>query len=147
MDPQNNSKSISPVPSDCRGPLHPKAVEGLELFNQRRYFEAHEALEAAWRDETGPIRDLYRGILQVGVVYLHITQFNYAGAMKVFLRSRKWLSPWPDTCRGIAVGRLQKDLERVILEVQRLGPARITEFDLSLLSPVIYTPTDSTWIP
>ena len=57
--------SIVPGITDCQGPLHPQAVYGMELFNQGRYFEAHEALEAAWRDESGPVRDLYRGILQV----------------------------------------------------------------------------------
>ncbi|HRQ33635.1 MAG TPA: DUF309 domain-containing protein, partial [Anaerolineales bacterium] len=58
-------------------PLHPSAIEGLRLFNNGKYFEAHEALETAWLEERGKIRDLYRGILQVGVAYLHITRGNY----------------------------------------------------------------------
>ena len=124
--------------SDCQGPLHPQAIHGMELFNQGRYFEAHEALEAAWRAETGPVRDLYRGILQVGVVYLHITQYNYPGAIKVYQRCRKWLQPWPETCRGVQVGRLRQDLETVMAALQRLGPQHILEFDTSLLKPVHY---------
>jgi predicted metal-dependent hydrolase len=123
---------------DCNGPLPRKAIEGLEFFNQGRYWQAHEALEASWRAEKGPIRELYRGVLQAGVVYLHITRRNYAGAMKVYRRSQKWLTLWPETCRGIAVGQLQKDLQRAVLEVQTLGPERMEEFDLSLLKPVIY---------
>ena len=82
---------------ECRGSLHPQAIRGLELFNLGRYFEAHEALEAAWRAESGPVRDLYRGILQVGLVYLHITQYNYPGALKVYQRCRKWLQAWPES--------------------------------------------------
>jgi hypothetical protein len=135
------SQPTPPIPSkkpDCEGPLPPKAIEGLELFNMGRYWEAHEALEAAWRAETGPIRELYRGVLQAGVVYLHITRRNYAGAMKVYKRSQKWLTLWPGICRGIAIGQLQKDLQRAILEVQALGPDRMAEYDLSLLKPVIY---------
>ena len=138
MNPQKGSDSASPVASDCSGPLHPKAVEGLELFNRGRYFEAHEALESAWREETGPVRELYRGILQAGVVYLHITRRNYAGAIKVYRRSQKWLTLWPERCRGIAVGQLQKDLGRVLLEIQELGPQRISEFNLSHLKPIVY---------
>ena len=68
MDTTQPSHSTAPPPSDCNEPLHPKAVEGLELFNRGHYFEAHEALEAAWREETHPVRELYRGILQAGVV-------------------------------------------------------------------------------
>ena len=128
----------APAPLDCVGPLHPKAIEGLELFNSRRYFEAHEALEAAWRQETSSIRELYRGILQAGVVYLHITRCNFAGAIKVYQRSQRWLTLWPENCRGVAVGQLQRDLKRAVLDVQKLGPDRMAEFDLSLLKPVIY---------
>jgi predicted metal-dependent hydrolase len=124
--------------ADCLDPLHPQAIRGLELFNQGRYFEAHEALEAAWLAETGPVRDLYRGILQVGVVYLHITQYNYPGAIKVYQRCRKWLLPWPETCRGVEVGRLRQDLENAVAALQRLGPRHILEFDASLLKPVHY---------
>jgi uncharacterized protein len=138
MDLSKYSASPPPSPSDCEGPLPQKAIEGLELFNQGRYWQAHEALESAWRAEKGPIRELYRGILQAGVVYLHITRGNYAGAMKVYRRSQKWLTLWPETCCGVAVGRLQKDLQRAILEVQTLGPERMAEFDFSLLKPVVY---------
>jgi uncharacterized protein len=124
MNTSGASKSPVPAPTDCEGPLHPKAIEGLELFNNGHYWKAHEALEAAWRVEKGPIRELYRGILQAGVVYLHITRRNFAGAVKVYQRSQKWLTLWPETCRGISVGQLQRDLTRAIREVQALGPDR-----------------------
>ena len=132
------SDLIAPAASDCQGPLHPQAIHGMELFNQGRYFEAHEALEAAWRAESGPVRDLYRGILQVGVVYLHITQYNYPGAIKVYQRCRKWLLPWPETCRGVQGGRLRQDLEAVMTALQALGSQRILDFDTSLFKPIHY---------
>jgi predicted metal-dependent hydrolase len=113
-------------------------VEGLELFNRGQYFEAHESLETAWREETQPIRELYRGVLQAAVVYLHITRGNLAGALKVHARCRRWLDRWPETCRGIAVGKLRQDLETAVREFERLGPAGVDRFDLSLLKPVIY---------
>jgi uncharacterized protein len=124
--------------TDCTAALPPSAVEGLEFFNQGRYFEAHEALEAAWRSEPGPIRDLYRGILQAAVVYLHLTRRNYPGVMKVYHRCRILLAAWPETCRGVAVGRLRRDLEDVVRRVEQLGQDRILDFNLSQLKPVIY---------
>jgi uncharacterized protein len=124
--------------NDCEGQLHPKAIEGFELFNQGKYWRAHEALEAAWREEEGSIRQLYQGILQAGVVYLHVSRKNYAGAIKVYQRCVRWLKPWPDQCRGVEVGLLKQDLEAVIQEAIRLGPDHLEEFDLSLLKPVIY---------
>lgn len=121
---------------NCDSPLHPHAAEGLRLFNAGKYFEAHEALEIAWLEERGKVRDLYRGILQVGVAYLHITRGNYHGAIKVYGRSLKWLKDWPPLCRGIHVDELRRDAEAAILEVKRLGNERIGEFDRALLKPV-----------
>ena len=123
---------------DCQGQLPPHAKEGLRLFNAGEYFEAHEALELAWREETGQVRRLYQGILETAVTYLRIQRGNYVGAVKVYDRSMKWLRMWPDICCGVNVGKLRADLDQVIAEVQRLGPERIAEFDPSLLKPVLW---------
>jgi predicted metal-dependent hydrolase len=125
-----------PQPSDCVGRLHPMAELGFVLFNKGEYWKAHEALEEAWKSEPGEIRHLYRGILQVGVAYLHVTRRNYAGAMKLYRRSQRWLSPFPDRCRGIEVGQLKADFEAVIAEVRRLGPDHLDAFDPGLLKPI-----------
>jgi predicted metal-dependent hydrolase len=123
----------------CNASLHPRAVQGLRLFNAGEYFEAHEALEDAWNAEPGKVRELYRGILQIAVVYLHVTRGNYNGAVKVYGRSQKWVNEWPEVCRGIQVGQLRRDAEAVINEVIRLGVGKLAEFDRSLLKPVLWT--------
>jgi uncharacterized protein len=123
---------------DCQGELPDAAVRGLEHFNHGEYFEAHEFLEAAWRAETGPIRELYRGVLQVGVAYYHIQRGNYSGAVKLFARLRKWLEPFPDVCQGINLARLRQDVELVESELQRLGAQHIQHFNPSLFHPVEY---------
>ena len=127
-----------PVAVDCEGKLHPLAKIGLIYFDQGEYWKAHEALEEAWKKEPGQIRHLYRGILQVGVAYLHIRRGNYEGAMKLYQRSKYWLDPFPKVCRGVDVGRLQSDLEAVIAEIKRLGPDKIAQFDTSLLKPAVW---------
>jgi predicted metal-dependent hydrolase len=126
------------TPTPCEETLHPLAIEGLRLFNAGQYFEAHEALETAWKDEKGPIRELYRGILQVAVGYLHITRGNYIGALKMFKRCRPWLAPFPDQCRGIEVGQLKRDFQAVESELRRLGPQGIQSFNPRLLKPAIW---------
>jgi predicted metal-dependent hydrolase len=123
---------------DCQGKLHPRAREGLRLLNQGRYFEAHEELEAAWKEEKGKIRELYQGILEAAVTYLHITRGNYPGAIKVYDRSMRWLKGWPATCRGVDVGQLRADMGVVIRQVRQLGSDGMVNFDPSLLKPVIW---------
>lgn len=122
--------------SDCAGTIHPAAIKGMQLFNDGEYWLAHEALEEAWKEETGAVRELYRAILQTGVVYLHITRDNYNGAVKVYRKVQKWITPWPEVCRGIQIGQLRRELNAVIAEVKRLGPDRLVEFDRSLFKPV-----------
>jgi predicted metal-dependent hydrolase len=111
----------------------------LLLFNEGRYFEAHEELEMAWKEERGEVRRLYQGILEAGVTYLHIRRGNYRGALKVYERSMRWLRRWPDVCRGTDVGRLRTDLGAAIAEVRRLGPDRMAEFDPGLFKPVVWS--------
>lgn len=129
----------------CAGRLHPKAIEGMILFNEGKFFEAHEELETAWREETGAIRDLYRGILQVAVTYLHITRGNYEGAVKVYGRSQKWLNGWSEVCRGIKVGDFRANAARVMQEVQRLGKEDLGTFDPSLFKPIEWS-SSKIWV-
>ncbi|MFN3491612.1 MAG: DUF309 domain-containing protein [Anaerolineales bacterium] len=128
---------------NCNGEIHPKAIEGMYLFNLRKFFEAHEELEIAWNEEKSEVRDLYRGILQVAVTYLHITRGNYDGAIKVYKRSQRWLQGWHNVCRGINLKQFQEDAKNVINEVERLGKERIGEFDIALFKPIQYTPAPS----
>ncbi len=122
--------------NDCDKPLPPKVVEGLELFNRKLFFEAHEELEDAWRVEKGSIRYLYQGVLQAAVAYFHITRGNYEGAVRMHERCLKLLRDYPDVCMGINVGKLKRDLKLVIQELQKLGMERIKEFDTSLFKNV-----------
>jgi predicted metal-dependent hydrolase len=123
---------------DCEGALHPRARVGLVLFNQGRYFEAHEELEMAWREERGRVRRLYQGILEAGVTYLHIRRGNYVGALKVYMRSMRWLTQWPEICRGTNVGQLRRDLEAAIAEMRRLGPTGLGEMDPTFFKQIIW---------
>lgn len=122
--------------NDCTGALHPQAREGLRLFNAGKYFEAHEVLEDAWNAEEGDAKNLYRGILQIAVTYLHITRGNYNGALKVYERSKKWLNGLPDVCKRVYIRQLRNDAEMAVREVQKLGVKRIAEFDPALLRPI-----------
>jgi predicted metal-dependent hydrolase len=117
--------------------MHPRARAGVLLFNEGRYFEAHEALEEAWKEERGKVRELYQGILEAGVTYLHIQRRNYAGAIKVYGRSMRWLRNWPEICLGADVGQLRRDLDTAIAEARRLGRTGLADFDPSLFRPIV----------
>ncbi|MCX8061663.1 MAG: DUF309 domain-containing protein [Anaerolineales bacterium] len=119
-------------PSECPSELPEEAQIGIQLFNEGKFFEAHEHLELAWRAESSLKRYLYIGILQAGVAYYHIQRRNYRGALKVIARSRRWLNLLPQWCGGVNIGKLREDLDHVEKEVRRLGPLGLDRFDENL---------------
>jgi predicted metal-dependent hydrolase len=119
---------ISPA---CHEPLPKNVRRGLEEFNAGQYFEQHETLERVWRAEMRPVRDLYRGILQIGLALYQIERGNVRGALKMFERAFRWLEPFRPACQGVDVDRLLAESRAVYEEVRRLGAERIVEFDRS----------------
>lgn len=115
-----------------------EVLKGLHEFNAQEYYECHETLEHAWMTESGPVRELYRAILQVGIAYYQIERGNYQGALKMFLRTLQWFGPLPDRCQGIDVAQLRADATAARAHLESLGPERIAEFDHSLLKPIHY---------
>jgi predicted metal-dependent hydrolase len=120
----------------CGEPLPPLGQLGVKRFNAGAYYAQHDAFEALWMEETGPVRELYRAVLQVGVAYYHITRGNPTGALKMLRRSVQWFAPLPDTCQGIDVRQLREDAARVRAALEALAPADIAAFDRSLLKPI-----------
>lgn len=107
------------------------ALQGIEEFNRGEFFEAHEYLEDAWRAESGRIRYLYQGILQVGVGFYHQQNGNWKGATGLLRSGIERLREFdPEAC-GIDVASLLQSSELCLAELEHLGPERVTEFDRS----------------
>jgi predicted metal-dependent hydrolase len=125
------------IETACQEPLPDLARSGIELFNQGAFYPSHDDLEEAWRQDQGAARDLYRGILQVGIAYYQIERGNYRGALKMLLRARQWLEPLPDTCRGVNVEQLREDAAAVQEALLDCGPDALGSFDRSLFKAVL----------
>ena len=120
----------------CQGPLPAKVLDGIKLFNARAFFAQHEALEEAWLAELGPVRDLYRGILQIGVGFYHLERRNFRGARNLLTYGMDRLAPFEPACRGVDVRGLRSAAQRCRDELERLGRERIAEFDTDLIPSV-----------
>jgi hypothetical protein len=124
-------------------PLPESAHQAIEQFNAGEYFEQHETFEHLWRAEPGPVRQMYQGILQVGVAYYQIQRRNYAGARKLFQRAWQYLSVLPDVCQSVDIAQLRLDAQTAQAELERLGPERMAEFPSALMKPVRYAASAS----
>lgn len=116
-------------------------IEGIRQFNQREFFECHETLEALWLTEPGSVRELYQGILQVGVGFYHANRGNYPGAILTMRRGIERLRAFSPECHGVLVDTLVQQAEAAAERLASLGPARIGEFEPRLI-PVIQLRND-----
>ena len=54
--------------------------DALNLFNNQKWYEAHDAFEDIWNTLDGDERQIIQGILQVSVSQFHLSKGNLNGA-------------------------------------------------------------------
>ena len=116
----------------CEEPPPQQLLEGIAQFNRGEFFEQHETLELLWRAERRDIRYLYQGILQIGVAFHHLRRLNHHGTVYMLTRGPRYLAPFAPQCQRVDVAALLGDAAAALQEVERLGPARLAEFDWRL---------------
>lgn len=81
----------------------PRFVEYVALFNEGKFFAAHEALEALWLEVAGEEREFLQGLVQVAVALEHRARGNRAGAARVLARARRRLRGYGARHGGLAL--------------------------------------------
>ena len=90
--------------------------QGLQLFNQGKYYEAHEVWEDLWRITKGPLRKFYQGLIHAAVGLYHLRRGNAAGGRSQLGKSLRNLREYPPDCCGVDVEGLMGQIERVLEE-------------------------------
>ena len=111
-------------------------LQGIEEFNRGEFFECHEYLEEAWMQESGRVRYLYQGILQVGVGFYHLQNGNWRGATGLLRNGTVRLKEFEPATLGVNVTKLVRESERCLQQLETLGRERIDEFDKSRIPKV-----------
>jgi predicted metal-dependent hydrolase len=88
--------------------------EGIDLFNEGRFFECHEAWEEIWKRSDGDVKLFYQGLIQAAVAILHAQRGNLEGARSLFEKASAKLDPIPQEHMGLAIGDLRLELARFI---------------------------------
>ena len=113
----------------CAESLPEGVRAGIALFNEGRYYEAHEEIEHEWHAERRPIRLLYQGILQIGVGLHHARGGNHRGAILLLGDGIAKVSRFLPECQGVQIGPLVLAAQHCLDQVIELGPDRLSEFD------------------
>ncbi len=103
------------MPDDpCSQPPSLTLLAAVRQFNDGDYFLCHETLEVLWMDEQRPLRDVYKGVLQIGIGLLHLQRGNENGARILLTRGRELLAPFLPFCLGLNLAALYDETAQVL---------------------------------
>ena len=85
---------------------------GVEHFNARQYFEAHEVWEELWLVALEPEKTFLQGLIQVAAAFHHRSRGNARGTVSLLTAGMAKLKGFPEGHRGIALGDLRREAER-----------------------------------
>lgn len=94
-------------------------ADGLALIRRGAFFEAHEALEDAWRASREPERDFFQGLVHVAVAWYQAERGNAVGCARQLEKARRRLGPYTPEHRGVAVAAIMPQLDRAAEVVAR----------------------------
>lgn len=87
----------------------------VTLFNDERFWEAHETLENVWHRESGPRRAVLSGLIKLAAAHVHFQKGNVDNYFRLLEAAENHLAEWSDeTLSGIDIKRLRGEIESVI---------------------------------
>ena len=93
-------------------------LNALNLFNNQKWYEAHDAFEAIWNTLDGDERQVIQGILQVSVSQFHLSKGNINGATILLGEGLGRIKNRTNINLGIDLESLCKCLEKLLIKLQ-----------------------------
>lgn len=92
---------------------------GRKHFNAGRFFPAHEAWEAAWKQarDTGDA-EFFKGLSQLGAGYVHLLRGNRHGAVTLLRRAAGRVRRYPSGHRGVDTATVSAHAEADAVAVE-----------------------------
>ncbi len=95
-----------------RGSEEELFAHGVELFNTRYFFEAHEAWEEIWLHTAPPEKTFLQGLIQVTAAFHHHSRENLRGTKSLLRAGLLKLEDFPPHHRGLNIEKLRKVARR-----------------------------------
>ena len=102
---------------------------GVELFNQRLFYEAHEVWEDAWRVEQGDERLLLQGLIQVAAGFVKLQRGRPRGTVELLVKGAEKLTRVPPDLCGVELDPLLKAVAVWRQTADRMVAAGASEYD------------------
>ena len=109
-------------------------LEGIQLFNEHEFFDAHEAWEDVWHMAYGIKHDFYQGLIQCAVALEHYRRSNPRGVVSLYKSYQPKFEKVPPLFMGLDVPAFlgaMRDALRPVIEADPLPEKGRIELDLS----------------
>ena len=94
-------------------------AEGVRLFNQQSYFEAHEAWEEIWTESRDPARQFVQALIHFAVGLHHLGRGNRTGAARQLRKGLAKCEGFRPSWAGVELDALADAVEDVLGERKR----------------------------
>lgn len=102
--------------------------KGIRLFNDRRYWEAHESWEEVWMRREEESRIFFQGIIQAAAgFHLVVEKPRPGGASKNLSKALEKLDLFPARFLGIDVASLRDSIRAALTAIARSEPVKLME--------------------
>ncbi len=91
--------------------------EGIKLFNDGNYFEAHDYFEEMWANDRTGKNEFYQGLVQISVGLFHLISKNYNGALSQLSKGVDKLKNFPNSYESINMLQFRHDINFLIKEI------------------------------
>lgn len=81
-------------------------LKGIEHFNAREFYDAHEVWEDLWHEQHGDAHDFVQGLIQFATALHHFEASNLKGAKILFEAGVQLLKPYGDVFWDLPVSEL-----------------------------------------
>lgn len=113
-------------------------LNGWDLFNAHRFWDAHESWEIVWRQRPEISRLFFQGIIQLAAAYhLIIVRQRFRGAMRNLDKAEEKLRVFPARFLGVDVRLLLSAIDAARVEMHIRGPEALGDFNVQLIPMVV----------
>lgn len=106
-------------------------LEGVDLFNKKSFYDAHESWENLWTEYNLDDALLIQGLIQLSVAYFHITNLNLKGSKNLFNKCIPKLEKYRENLRGIDINEIIYTAELALDKINSIE--NTNDFDWALV--------------
>jgi len=103
---------------ECTKSFQDSFFVAINLFNNHKWYEAHDAFEEIWNSVDGDERQVIQGILQVSVSQFHLSKGNLNGATILLGEGLGRIKTRTKINFGIDLESFCQDLENLLKKLQ-----------------------------